>query len=182
MATHGNKFSNPLIWAASIAVILFCGVGIAAVMGWIPTSMGQPGNDAALTQHEKKQVSQAKTPSRPRSVASQKCTHCGVIASGRAINTKGEGSGLGAVGGAVVGGLLGNQVGKGHGRELATVVGAVGGVMAGNEIEKRTRSTTSYEITVRMDDGSQRVIQEVNAPTWQAGDRVKIVDSTIRSA
>jgi uncharacterized protein YcfJ len=40
--------------------------------------------------------------------------------------------------GAVVGGLLGNQVGKGNGRTLATIAGAVGGGYLGNEVAKRT--------------------------------------------
>ena len=38
--------------------------------------------------------------------------------------------------GAVVGGLLGNQVGGGKGRTLATVAGAAGGGYAGHEIQK----------------------------------------------
>ena len=41
--------------------------------------------------------------------------------------------------GAVVGGLLGNQVGDGKGRTLATIAGAVGGAYAGNEIAKRNQ-------------------------------------------
>ncbi|NML85487.1 glycine zipper 2TM domain-containing protein [Polaromonas sp.] len=39
--------------------------------------------------------------------------------------------------GAVVGGLLGNQVGGGNGKTLATIAGAVGGGYVGNEIAKR---------------------------------------------
>ena len=39
--------------------------------------------------------------------------------------------------GAVVGGLLGNQVGGGTGKTLATIAGAVGGGYVGNEIAKR---------------------------------------------
>lgn len=41
--------------------------------------------------------------------------------------------------GAVVGGLLGNQVGGGNGRKLATVAGIIGGGMLGNEIANRDR-------------------------------------------
>jgi hypothetical protein len=41
--------------------------------------------------------------------------------------------------GAVVGGLLGNQVGSGNGRKLATVAGIIGGGFAGNEIANRNR-------------------------------------------
>lgn len=36
--------------------------------------------------------------------------------------------------GAVVGGLLGNQVGGGHGKEAATAAGAVAGAMVGNNV------------------------------------------------
>ena len=39
---------------------------------------------------------------------------------------------VGIATGAVVGGLLGNQIGKGNGRTLATVAGAVGGGYIGN--------------------------------------------------
>lgn len=41
--------------------------------------------------------------------------------------------------GAVVGGLLGNQVGGGNGRKLATVAGAIGGGMLGNQIANQNR-------------------------------------------
>jgi uncharacterized protein YcfJ len=41
--------------------------------------------------------------------------------------------------GAVVGGLLGNQVGGGNGKKLATVAGVIGGGMLGNEIANRNR-------------------------------------------
>jgi uncharacterized protein YcfJ len=40
--------------------------------------------------------------------------------------------------GAVVGGLLGSQVGGGNGKTLATIAGAVGGGYLGNEVAKRT--------------------------------------------
>lgn len=39
---------------------------------------------------------------------------------------------IGTVAGAILGGLLGSQVGKGSGRKVATVVGAVAGGYAGN--------------------------------------------------
>ncbi len=50
--------------------------------------------------------------------------------------------------GAVVGGLVGNQVGGGKGKTLATVAGAVGGGYAGNRIEaahQKGQVTTSVE-------------------------------------
>jgi uncharacterized protein YcfJ len=41
--------------------------------------------------------------------------------------------------GAVVGGLLGNQIGSGNGRKLATVAGMIGGGMLGNQIANQNR-------------------------------------------
>lgn len=43
MQSEPNKSLHPLIWVAGIAVILFCGAGIAALMGWLPTSIGNSG-------------------------------------------------------------------------------------------------------------------------------------------
>jgi uncharacterized protein YcfJ len=41
--------------------------------------------------------------------------------------------------GALIGGLVGNQVGSGNGRKLATVAGIIGGGMLGNEVANRNR-------------------------------------------
>lgn len=52
--------------------------------------------------------------------------------------------------GAVVGGVLGNQVGGGKGRTLATVAGAVGGGYAGKKIEQsRQHATTTSSVQRR---------------------------------
>ena len=190
MNTQVSKSPHPLAWIAGIAVILFSAAGIAAIMGWIPTSTGTPGNNAAVeklaTNTAKPAAPKAHTVPAPVQVANNapaklKCAECGVIESVREIQNHGEGTGLGAVGGAVVGGLLGNQVGSGRGNTAATVVGAVGGVIAGNEIEKRVKSTKGYEITVRFDDGSSRVISAASAPMWRTGDHVKVVDGVIQA-
>jgi outer membrane lipoprotein SlyB len=205
MNTQVRKSLHPLAWVAGIAVILFSAAGIAAIMGWIPTSTGTPGSNAALVKLTANTADLAaptaptvpvqaasnapavpKAHTAPVQVASnapvkRTCAECGVIESVREIQTHGEGTGLGAVGGAVVGGLLGNQVGSGRGNAAATVIGAVGGVVAGNEIEKRVKSTKGYQITVRLDDGSSRVIGAVSTPTWRTGDHVRVVDGVIRA-
>lgn len=49
--------------------------------------------------------------------------------------------------GAVVGGLLGNQVGGGSGKKIATVVGAVGGGYAGNQVQERMQAGDTYTTT-----------------------------------
>ncbi|WP_454735135.1 glycine zipper 2TM domain-containing protein [Cupriavidus necator] len=88
-------------------------------------------------------------------------------------------SGLGALGGAVVGGLLGNQVGKGNGRIVGTVVGAVGGGVAGNQIEKAVSKDTHYEVRVRMDDGSHRSFTYEQDPAVQVGERVHMENGAL---
>ncbi|MBK5104245.1 MAG: glycine zipper 2TM domain-containing protein [Burkholderiales bacterium] len=197
---QSGKFPQAVIWIAGIALTLFCAVGIAAVMGWIPNSIGGPGGTAEtqLQSANTPAPAAAKTPApkaaparparpaaveyaAPAPVAAATCTDCGVIESVREIAAKGQGSGLGAVGGAVAGGLLGNQVGAGRGKDVMTVVGAVGGALAGNEVEKRVKTTRSYEVTVRMNDGSSRVISEASAPSWRTGDKVRIVNGAIQS-
>jgi outer membrane lipoprotein SlyB len=201
--TFPKHKAHPLMIGAGIAVILFCTAGIAAIMGWLPTSIGSNANDRALTQSEQlvappKQVPQTipkqasaapvhrkQTHTEPRPAAATpskaRCSNCGVVESTREITTRAQGSGVGAAGGAVVGGLLGNQVGGGRGKDIMTVVGAIGGAVAGNQIEGRVNATRSYEVIVRLDDGSTRAINQAAEPGWHAGDHVKIVDGVVRS-
>lgn len=46
---------------------------------------------------------------------------------------------LGIGAGALIGGLVGNQIGSGNGKKLATVAGVIGGGMLGNEIANRNK-------------------------------------------
>jgi outer membrane lipoprotein SlyB len=107
------------------------------------------------------------------------CSSCGRIESVQAVQQAAKPSGLGVAAGAVLGGILGNQVGNGNGRTLATIAGAVGGGYTGNEVEKRTHSTTTYQVRVRMDDGSIRTFPYSQQPAWSAGDRVRVVDGQL---
>ncbi len=191
METQSRKPLHPLMWVGGVALVVFCGAGFAALMGWIPASTGTPADEAALAAAQKAKASPAKVaPRAPRTASAPapvvvaavaKCVDCGIVQSVREVEAKGEGSGIGAVGGAVVGGVLGNQVGGGSGKKIATVIGAVGGAVAGNEIEKRVKTSKSYEITVRFEDGSSRVITEADATTWRSGDRVRVVNGVIQS-
>lgn len=100
------------------------------------------------------------------------CRECGVIESVRAVTQEGQGSGVGVVTGGVLGGVLGHQVGNGRGRDLATIAGAVGGAMLGNKVEKNQRTKTSYETTVKFDDGTSRLFNSETLPPWRAGEKV----------
>jgi outer membrane lipoprotein SlyB len=257
----GGTKPHPLLILAALAVILFCLAGIAAIMGWIPSSVGGTAATRQLTeadrlalaasmQQQSTLAAQAQLPApaasaglpyqpaqplpqqappqlatgaqypaqmlaaapapvavrepepeplpaprpvthapvhKPVQVAEAKldrnwCSNCGNIESVRTITHRAQGSGLGAAGGAVLGGLLGNQIGGGSGRQLATVAGAVGGAVVGNQVEGNMKATHSYEIRVRLDDGSQRVFRQSSNPSWRTGDRVRIVNGRLRSA
>lgn len=120
------------------------------------------------------QRSYAQTSEAPAKQRAATCSTCGTVQSVEPIRTQGSASGLGAVGGAVAGGLLGNQFGAGNGRTAMTVVGALGGGLAGNEVEKRVRSETVYRVYVRMDTGTTRYWTYQSAPGVQPGDRVRL--------
>lgn len=109
------------------------------------------------------------------------CASCGRIESIQAVQHQAKPSGLGIAAGAVLGGVLGNQVGNGNGRTLATIAGAVGGGYAGNEVEKRTHTTTTYQVRVRMEDGSVRTIPYSTQPGWNEGDRVRVVNGALEA-
>lgn len=95
------------------------------------------------------------------------------------VEVDGKGSGVGLVTGGVVGGLVGNQVGNGTGRDLATLAGVVGGAFAGNQIEKKTRKTKSYDIRVKMDDGTERTYRQPTNPDMVQGQKVKIENNIV---
>lgn len=224
--------THPLLLLAAAAVVLFCMVGTAAIMGWLPSSVGGTAN-RQLSEAERQALAstlpqdvpqQAAAPgtvypgaplapsaapqayapapvaapvqqaapvaaapvkeSKPTQVAANErdwCSNCGNVESVRTITQRAEGSGLGAAGGAVIGGLLGNQVGGGSGRTLATAAGAIGGAVVGNQVEGNMKATTSYEIRVRLDDGTLRTFRQNSQPQWRSGDRVRIVKGKLRS-
>ncbi|MBC7453267.1 MAG: glycine zipper 2TM domain-containing protein [Massilia sp.] len=201
---------HPMVIIAALAVVLFCLAGTAAILGWIPSSISgntaagrgdtsaperlasplappvqpmQPMQQALL---EDTPVAPPRAPDRApvqlaaAAPAKPRCVHCGNVESVREITTRAQGSGVGAAGGAILGGLLGNQVGGGNGRQLATVAGAVGGAVVGNQVEGNMKASHSYAIRVRLDDGSRRTFHQQDAPGWRDGDRVRVVNGALR--
>ena len=90
-----------------------------------------------------------------------------------------EHTGWKTLGGAVLGGLLGNQFGGGHGREIATAVGALAGAAAvqhyqsgGSVVENKL-----VELLIRNEqDGLINVIQDYDpAMVFASGDKVRIL-------
>ncbi|MBK1890654.1 glycine zipper 2TM domain-containing protein [Undibacterium sp. 14-3-2] len=204
-----NKRIHPLVAGAAVSVMLVSLIGVAAMTGVLPNSNSKtvPDNANAVAMKDagvNNQTSFSPSNEPVQNTAKQGyrsggydnlgttttaerkpavCDNCGVVESVRAIEQQAsQGSGVGAVAGALLGGVLGNQVGGGDGRKLATVAGAVGGGFAGNAIEKRTRTTTVYEVRVKMENGHVRTFHPSAQPGWQSGDRVRIVNGSLQSA
>ena len=107
------------------------------------------------------------------------CKDCGTVVDVKTIKKEGEGSGAGAVIGGVLGGVIGHQVGSGRGNTAATVVGAGAGAYAGHQVEKNQKSSTTYQVIVKMEEGNTRTFTFSNPTSYQVGDKIKIVDKKL---
>jgi outer membrane lipoprotein SlyB len=85
----------------------------------------------------------------------------------------------GSIGGALIGAGLGSLVGGGTGRSIATGVGAAVGGSAGAQAGANASATTVWNVTVRFDDGIDRMIQVAQQPTLRPGTRVRVVNGQI---
>lgn len=108
----------------------------------------------------------------------KKCTNCGKVAEIRVSEASDWKKYAAPVGGAVVGGVIGNQFGGGSGKTALTVVGALGGGLLGHKVESKHRDKV-YEVVVRMDDGSHRTVTYQSQPPVREGDRVRLRDGQL---
>jgi outer membrane lipoprotein SlyB len=98
----------------------------------------------------------------------------GVVRSAQSVLVEQEQSGAGLVGGAAVGGLLGNKIGKGRGRKVATLLGAIAGGAAGSTIERNASARSADQIIVAFDDGSEITITQPQGQFLSLGDYVQV--------
>ncbi|MBW8843598.1 MAG: glycine zipper 2TM domain-containing protein [Burkholderiales bacterium] len=136
-----------------------------------PTS-AQPQRLASTEPAREAQPVPAESPAQP-----VLCERCGRVTDVHTEARRGKSSGVGVVGGAVVGGLLGNMVGGGNGRKLATVGGAVAGGYAGNEIEKNHNTHTVWVVQVQERDGRTRRFERSADPGLRVGDEVRLTEN-----
>jgi hypothetical protein len=108
--------------------------------------------------------------------------YAGEVTAVNTVQTAQPTTGVGAIGGAVVGGLAGTQIGNGRGRTAATILGAIGGGLAGNQIEHVVHKATTYQVQVRMNDGSVRTFNYDAAPAVAIGQKVHVSGETLTPA
>ena len=182
---------HPLVAAAAVAVIVMCSVGVAAVLGWLPTPSANPHAEEAVAEAGPEDANLAPLPAPPApgapapAPAKQACANCGVVETIRQVQVpvKDESNNLvGTIAGGVAGGVVGNQFGGGSGKTALTVLGAVGGALAGREVERNIRqqqTVTHYELTVRMNDGSARQFRSAQPFAFASGDHVRVENNQL---
>jgi len=107
------------------------------------------------------------------------CYNCGTVTSVRVVKEQGQAGLIGPIAGGALGGLAGSQIGGGSGKTIATIAGAAGGAMVGTEVERRQKSTSSYVVGVRLNDGTTQTFNFGSTPGFQEGDRVRVVDGRL---
>jgi uncharacterized protein YcfJ len=131
---------------------------MAAIMGVLPKSFGytpetsrevsaenMPSAKDALRAHEaevstSKQVSSAHSASKTGQVNKEDSLNQAATAQAQPAQKAVEKNSAVGIGvGALIGGVLGNQIGSGDGKTLATIAGAVGGGYIGNEVAKKNQ-------------------------------------------
>lgn len=130
---------------------------------------------------EKAERTAASSPAKPATAAAKPvlCNECATVLSVRQEQRAGEASGLGAVGGAVIGGLLGNQVGGGNGKTLATVGAAAAGGYFGNEMEKKHKAHQVWRVRVAFSDASTRSFEFAHDPGVKVDEVVRVRDGEL---
>jgi outer membrane lipoprotein SlyB len=115
-------------------------------------------------------------------VGSNVMSSYGIVQAIDLVPRESSGIDVGTVGGALVGGLLGNQVGQGRGNTAATIAGAAGGALLGREVGRNMRQNEQvYRITVRLDKGVLQSYVQETPPAVRIGDRVRIVNNIVQS-
>lgn len=155
--TQTSNRIHPLLAAAAVSVTLVSLVGIAAMTDVLPKSHSSTADNAQKTGMVASPptplvatpANSAKEPVRSQPAVHQTSPvpvkparqHAAVPSQAPVAPAApvAQNSPLGIGVGAVVGGLLGNQVGGGNGKTLATIAGAVGGGYIGNEIAKKNQ-------------------------------------------
>jgi outer membrane lipoprotein SlyB len=182
MEVAGSRNTHPLVLGAAASVIVLSLVGAAAIVGLLPNARSDKAGTPVQRSAPAADSARREVPrlaARDTRARDSACASCGTVESIRALELKGDATGLGAVAGGVTGAVVGNQIGRGNGNTAMTILAAAGGALAGNQIEKNVKKHYSYRVTVRMDDGSFRTVSQSSAPAVVVGERVRVVDSTV---
>ncbi|NIG98984.1 MAG: glycine zipper 2TM domain-containing protein [Serratia symbiotica] len=91
------------------------------------------------------------------------------------IQNQGGSNMIGTLGGAVLGGFLGNTIGGGSGRSLATAAGVVAGGVVGDQIGGEAGRIDGLELEIKTDQKENVVVvQKLGRTKFRPGQRVRM--------
>ena len=105
----------------------------------------------------------------------------GTVIAVHRITIAGTPTGAGLIGGALVGGVLGHQIGGGLGQSLATGAGAIAGALGGQALEGAASKENGLLVTVRLDNGNTVAIAQAADVPLTVGERVELIGGTTAS-
>ena len=140
----------------------------------------KPVHHATASTHHESAKDNAPVAQQQVAAAAPVCTTCGVVESYAAVQVQGKNNGVGAVAGGLGGALIGSKIAGRGNHTLGGAIGAVGGGLLGNAIETHERTSTAYDVHVRMEDGSVRTVRQATVPT--VGQHVTVDGSTMKAA
>lgn len=111
--------------------------------------------------------------------AQQAHVRIGTIVRSRTVelqNTNEDRKVAGTLMGAAIGGVIGNQFGKGDGNTAATIIGAGAGAAVGNNLASKNATTVSYRRAweVRLRNGRHILVLKQGGH-FRVGDRVRVI-------
>ena len=156
-------------FSAALAITAATALGACAYPDPTPSNVPSYSQSPSYPQAERGSVA-------PRQAYA---ANTGVVSSIELVQGQQANSGISPAGtiiGAVVGGLVGHQIGEGRGNTAATIGGAAVGGLAGNAIGQRTRegSADTYRVGVRYDNGASQYIDVPHPGDLRTGDRVRV--------
>ena len=141
--------------SARIAALVLCGSALLAAGGCADMSAYSYNSGQA----QQAQYVQYGTVTDTRSVA---------------VNTSTT-PGLGAIAGAVLGGVAGSAIGHGTGSVLGALGGAAVGGLAGNAVQNGVSTKQGVQISVRLDNGQTLAVTQAADEYFAPGDRVRVL-------
>ncbi|RKZ40174.1 MAG: hypothetical protein DRQ49_09250 [Gammaproteobacteria bacterium] len=105
----------------------------------------------------------------------------GVVESTEPATIRKDGTVIGTIGGAVIGGIAASTLGGGKGRDIFTTGGIILGSMLGDLFEKGVSDQNAFKIVVKLDSGQKIVVVQKADVTFEKGERVNVFSSRMNN-
>ena len=106
----------------------------------------------------------------------QQAVYHGTVTRIETVRIEGTEGTIGGLAGAVGGAAIGSTMGGGRGHTVGAALGGIAGALAGSAVEKGVTEANGLEITVRLSDGSERiVVQTAGADSFYVGQAVRLI-------